>query len=68
MVVSEPDSHHARQVEPRFAARLPAAQQEVVDGLRVQLRDLIERGPHDGRCQVVRAHVSKASFEGAPDG
>jgi NADPH:quinone reductase-like Zn-dependent oxidoreductase len=25
-------------------------------------------GPNDGRCQVVRAHVSKASFEGAPDG
>jgi hypothetical protein len=47
---------------------LPAAEEEVLDALGIELRDLGQHLAHDERGEVVRTHVHQGPLEGATDG
>jgi hypothetical protein len=53
VVVAEQDGDHPRHVESLLAAGQAAAEDEVADVGRVQLRDLGQRGGHDLPGQVI---------------
>jgi hypothetical protein len=59
MVVAEQHGDDAGHVEALLTAGQAAAQVEVFDLARVELRDLAERGGDDGGGEVVRAYLAE---------
>jgi len=55
-IEAEQDGDDPRHVVALLAARQAAAQHQVVNRGRVQGRNLVERGPHQLRGQVVGSH------------
>jgi hypothetical protein len=68
VVVAEQRGDHAAHVEALLAAGQAAAEVQIVDGGRVELRNLVQRGPHDGGGEVVGAQVAQRPLERAADG
>ena len=66
-VVAELDGDDAGHVEALLAAGQAAAQDQVVDLVRVQRRHLVQRGAHHLRGEVVGPHADQRPFHGAPD-
>ena len=66
-VVAEFDGDDAGHVEALLAARQAAAQDQVVDLVRVQRRHLVQCGAHHLRRQVVGPHADQRPFHGAAD-
>jgi hypothetical protein len=65
--VAEHDGDHPGHVEALLTTGQPAAEHEVVQRRRVQLRDLVQRGLHDRGGQVVRAEPGHGALGGAAD-
>ena len=68
LVVPEQRGHDAAHVVAGLAAGEAAAEDQVVDRRRVQLRDLVQRGLDDQRAQVVGTEVLERSLVRAADG
>ena len=66
-VVAEFDGDDARDVETGLTAGLTAAQDEVVDLVRVQRGHLVQRGAHYLSGEIVGPHANQRPFDGAPD-
>jgi hypothetical protein len=67
MVMAEQQRHDATHVEAALAARQAAAEHQVVDVGRVERRDLVEGGLHDGRGEVVGTQILQRTLERAAD-
>ena len=67
LVVAEQHRDHPGHVEALLAAGQPAAEHEVVERGRVQLRDLVQGGLDDRGGQVVRAEAGHGALGGAAD-
>src|SRR6266536_1971087 len=68
VVVPEQHGHHARHVEALLPARHPAAEHEVVEPARVELRHLVEGGTDDPRRQVVGPQLLERPLVRTADG
>ena len=67
VVVAEQGGDHAGHVEALLAAGQAAAQVEVVDVARVELRHLVQGGPDDRGGEVVGAQLAQGALGGAAD-
>ena len=67
VVVAEGDGDDAGQVEALLAAGQAAAEEQVVDLVRVEGGHLVERGPDDLGGEVVRTQVDERAFGGSAD-
>ena len=63
VIVSEQHRDHAGHVEALLAAGQPAAQHEVLDVARIQLRYLGQGRSHQLRSQVIRADAGQRALE-----
>jgi len=59
VVVAELHGDHPAKVEALLTTGQPAAEHQVVDVGRVELRHLVQRRPHHLRRQVVRPDVDQ---------
>ena len=61
------EASHPPEVVAGLAGRLSAADDDVLDGLRVELRELLEDGLDDQGGQVVRTAVDERTLHGPAD-